>query len=126
PSSRRPRAKSTRPRLSETDSRARRTGTSPGATRSSSGSGTGGMSAALATGRAYRQTGGPEPPTASAFGDQHPPRVRRITTERPAREQADRLGQQGVLEWPQRREHLLGPVDARKLDRPLEDQRPAV
>src|SRR5919199_6119023 len=103
PRSARPRAKSTRPRLSETVSSARLTRTSPGAVGS------------IRVGSAAR-----------AILDRHEPGIVGVDVEGARRDQADRPRQQPVLD----RVHvLLDLIDVpriRKLERLLQDDRPAV
>ena len=102
-SSRSPRASSTSPRLSETDSSARRMRTSPGA--------------ACSTPPSRARCRGPCPEPIPAPGPaparRDPPRVGRVGRERAGREQPHGLRQQRVLERAQRREHLLAARRAR-------------
>src|SRR5438128_7057889 len=121
PSSSSPRAKSTTPRLSLTDSSARRTRTSPGCARSIP---------------AARSVVGP--PSESIWLSlslacplrrqiyERPARIGRVGPQRPVRVQAHRVGQQLVLERPQRLQHLVGVARARQLKRTLQDHRTGV
>src|SRR4051794_455334 len=92
PSSASPLAKSTMPVLSETDNSARRTWTSPGAV---SGSVWAISVPTVMRARGYLRL------------RQHAPRVGRVDPHRPARDQADRLRQQLVLDGVEPLEDVL-------------------
>src|SRR5687768_4595221 len=99
PRSASPRAKSTSPRLSETDSSARRTCTSAGCT------------TPAAWGSAF------------AISDHHPAPVQ---LDRPGRDQPDRLGQKLVLDLVNACLDGLDIAMVRKVERFLHDDRPRV
>src|SRR3954469_7163788 len=103
PSSARPRAKSTIPVLSETDSSARWIRTSPGCV-TAAGPSSGGTIAS----------------------DDDAARVGGVERHRTAGDQPDRLGEQLVLDRLQRRVDGVRVGRVRQLDRALEDDRPAV
>src|SRR5919204_3837729 len=106
PSSARPRAKSTRPRLSDTVSRARRIRTSPGCTTSV------GLDSVASD--------------ICSLLDQHPSRILRVDAHGPPGQEGDRTRKQLVLD---RVNRLLYRLDVRrigKLEGLLQDDRPAV
>src|SRR5829696_4317715 len=104
PSAASPRAKSTIPVLSETDSTARAIRTSPGCVTPSL----------------------PSRPDDTSRRHQDAPRMVRVQPNRVARDQGDRLAQQVVLDGAQRLAHLGGLRRERELDRALEDDRARV
>src|SRR5437588_430985 len=110
PRSARPRANSTIPVLSDTDSRARATCTSPGET------------------VAWRATSSVPccmyPPTLPL--DDDAARVGRVKAHRILRDQPHRLGQQLVLDRVQLAQHVGRLAGRRQLDRPLENHRSGV
>src|SRR5450755_501905 len=109
PSSTSPRANSTTPVLSDTDSSARETRTSPGAV-----------------------VGSPDIAAVSSIamptlpGDDHATRVLSVESHVTPRDQAHRLGQQLVLDRMQPSGHVLRPGGIGNLDRTLEDDRAGV
>src|SRR4051794_7290758 len=101
PSSARPRAKSTTPRLSETEMSARRTLTSPGAI-------------------------GSVAVRSAIVGNIDPARMLGIAADGTRRNRPHRLGQQLVLDRAQRGMNRRRIARVRQLDRALEDDRPRV
>src|SRR5919204_4822491 len=101
-----PRAKSTSPRLSDTDNSARRMRTSPG----------------------WMTSVGVDPVVSDicSFLDQHPARILWIDPHRPAREEPDRPREQLVLNRVDRLLDRLKVRRIRKLEGLLQDDRPAV
>src|SRR5579875_2843432 len=124
PSSASPRANSTIPVLSETDSRARAICGPPGGTPAPSVPADVAVSASpltVSVGSLLASI-----PAATLPADPHAPRVGGVELDRPLRNLHHRLDEQLVLDRVQALEHLLGALCVGQLDRPLEDDRAGV